>query len=224
MRACKAQFEEAVIARGDAMIFGHNNNVTVGAAVFHVQTEDWGEAHALIDTTVYWRGRVLHRRTNSYLDLLPLDPEKEKALKLRVDQQHSATIEELRSGALKLPALPDQGSPESPAPAEGPALALELVNARSWLAGKRATLQVAVRRSDTGNPLEGARVIARMEGANERVEFSADTGSDGMAQLGFDMPRLTSAEPALVIQASYGQARGHLRFHLRAKPQAPVAG
>lgn len=205
------------------MIFGHNNTVNVGAIALHVQTEDWGEAHALIDTTVYWRGRVLHRRTNSYVDLLPLDPEKVQALKQRVDQQHSATIEELRSGVLKLPALPEHGGPESPAPT-APALALELLNARTWLTGKRATLQVAVRRSNTGDPVEGARVLARMEGATEPVEFSGDTGRDGMAQLAFDMPRLTSAEPALVIQASYGQAGGHLRFHLRAKPPAPVAG
>ena|SRR5215469_12507320 len=205
------------------MILGHNNNVNVGAMAFHVQTEDWGEAHALIDTTVYWRGRVLHRRTNSYVDLLPLDAEKEKALKLRVDQQHSATIDELRSGTLQLPALPDHGSPESPRPTAG-SLRLELVNARSWLTGKRATLQVAVRRSDTGDPIAGARVIARMEGASESTEFSGDTGSDGMTQLGFDMPRLTSAQPALVIQASCGPACGHLRFHLRAKPPAPIAG
>lgn len=206
------------------MILGHNNNVHVGAMAFHVQTEDWGEGHALIDTTVYWRGRVLHRRTNSYMDLLPLDAEKEKVLKLRVDQQHSATIEELRSGTLKLPPLPDHSRPGSPPPTAGPALALELVNARSWLTGKRATLQVAVRRSDTGDPIMGARVIARMEGASESTEFSGDTGSDGMAQVGFDMPRLTSAEPALVIQASCGQACGHLRFHLRAKSPAPSAG
>lgn len=210
------------MARGETMLSGHNNNVNVGAIAFHVQTEDRGAPHALIDTTVYWRGRVLHRRTYSYLDLLPLDPEKEKALRLRLDQQHSETIEELRSGTLRLPALPDHA--ESTAPTPGLALGLELVNARSWLAGKRATLQVAVRRSDTEDLIEGAHVRARMEGAAEHTEVSASTGSDGMAQLGFDMPRLTGAEPALVIEASYGQVRGHLRFHLRAKPQTPVAG
>lgn len=222
MRAGKPKLEQNVMARGEAMLPGHNNNVKVGAVAFHVQTEDRGQPHALIDTTVYWRGRVLHRRTYSYLDLLPLDPEKEKALRLRLDQQHSETIEELRSGTLRLPALPDQEAPPPPTP--GPALALELVNARSWLAGKRATLQVMVRRSGTQEPIEGARVTARMEGAAEPAEVSASTGRDGMAQLGFDMPRLTGEQPTLVIEASHGQVGGHLRFHLRAKPQTPVAG
>lgn len=208
------------------MLFGHNTNVSVGAIVVHVQTEDRGEAHALIDTTVYWRGQVLHRRTNSYLDLLPLDEQKQEALKVRLDQQHHTIVEEVRSGALQLPAPLETSAPAGGATARmpEPAITLVLVNARSWLAGKRATLQLAVRRSDTGNAIEGARVTARMEGAAEHTEFSTQTGSDGMAQLGFDMPKLVGAEPALVIEASSGKVRGHLRFQLRAKPKAPVAG
>ena len=55
------------------MVFGHNTNIKMGAVTFHVQTEDRGEAHALLDTTVYFHGRVLHRRTNNYYDLMPLD-------------------------------------------------------------------------------------------------------------------------------------------------------
>src|SRR6266481_1397034 len=67
------------------MLFGHNTNVKAGDTTYHVQTEDRGVAHALIDTTVYFRGRVLHRRTNNYFDLLPLDADRERELKLRVD-------------------------------------------------------------------------------------------------------------------------------------------
>src|SRR3981189_3461471 len=84
------------------MIFGHNTNVNVGARQYHVQTEDAGPSSALIDTTVYYRGRVLHRRTNNYLDLLPLDPQKEVTLKQRVDDQHRSVEDDLRSGVLKL--------------------------------------------------------------------------------------------------------------------------
>ena len=61
------------------MLFGHNTDVKVGESVYHVQTEDRGTANALIDTTVYCRGRVLHRRTNNYIDLLPLDPGREES-------------------------------------------------------------------------------------------------------------------------------------------------
>src|SRR5882724_4424003 len=84
------------------MLFGHNSNVKVGETVYHVQTEDRGTSHAVIDTMVYQSGRVLHRRANSYADLLPLDATREQALKERVSAQHHAVLDELRSGALKL--------------------------------------------------------------------------------------------------------------------------
>src|SRR5216683_7766101 len=95
------------------MLFGHNSNVKAGDATFHVQTEDRGTTNALIDTTVYFYGRVLHRRTNNYFDLLPLNADNEQALKLRLDQQHHAVIEEIRTGALHL-ALPREERASAP--------------------------------------------------------------------------------------------------------------
>src|SRR6266403_1141916 len=116
------------------MLFGHNSNVTVGADVVHVQTEDRGMGHGFIDTTVHWHGRVLHRRTHNYLDLLPLDGEKESALKARLDDQHRAVIEEIRTGALKLtfpapPVAPQKQVPLAPntRPPVPAALKVELI-------------------------------------------------------------------------------------------------
>src|SRR5260370_1923445 len=127
------------------MLFGHNSNVTVGADVVHVQTEDRGTGHASIDTTVHWHGRVLHRRTNNYMDLLPLDGEKENTLKARVDDQHRAVIEEIRTGALQLtfpapPALPRKDVPLAPnAPPAAPAqVYVELIIVQTWPYGQRA--------------------------------------------------------------------------------------
>lgn len=205
------------------MLFGHNTNVTAGAITYHVQTEDRGASHALIDTTVYFRGHVLHRLTNNYFDLLPLDPGREQALKLRLDAQHRAVVEEIRSGVLKL-AVPREG--HVPAPEVVPAqnvLLVELINAKSWLSGKRATLQVSVRTKEKGDAVGKARVTARVEGASEAHEVATETGNDGRAQLEFDMPRLADAEPVLIIEAVNGNAKGHLRFHLRAKPRVPAA-
>ena len=84
------------------MLFGHNSNVTVGTELVHVQTEDRGANHAFIDTTVHWKGRVLHRRTNNYQDLLPLEAERETAVKTSMDEQHRGEIEEIRSRAIQL--------------------------------------------------------------------------------------------------------------------------
>jgi hypothetical protein len=207
------------------MLFGHNSNVTVGADVVHVQTEDRGSGHAFIDTTVHWHGRVLHRRTNNYLDLLPLDGEKENALKARLDNQHRAVIEEIRTGTLKLtfpapPAVPQKRVPLTPnaRPAAPSLLKVGLLNAKTWLSGKHATLQLKVRDA-AGNAVAGAETKARVEGAESPAEFSTLTGNDGGAMLQFEMPRLSGAEVALVIEASRDGAKGHLRFQLRAKPR-----
>ena len=43
------------------------------------------------------------------------------------------------------------------------------------------------------------------------------------AQLEFDMPRVSGADPALVIEAMHGDAKGHLRFQLKARPKVPAA-
>ena len=208
------------------MLFGHNSNVKAGDTTYHVQTEDRGATNALIDTTVYFRGRVLHRRTNNYFDLLPLNAESEQALKQRLDEQHRTVIEELRTGALHL-ALPqdEKDSALTAAPDSAAAhkvLLLELINAKTWLSGKRALLQVTVR-NQTNQAVEGARVTARVDGAAEISEYASETGPFGHAQFEFDMPQLSGADPALLIEALHGNARGHLRFQLRTKPRVPSA-
>lgn len=210
------------------MAFGHNSNVTVASDTYHVQTEERGIAHALIDTTVYLRGRVMHRRTNSFSDLLPLNPEREQALKLRVDTQHRSVVDEIRSGKLRLgagnevktSAAQTAGSPSAASAAD---LRLELLNAKTWLLGKHASLQISV--NDHANkPVERATVMARVEGAAEPAAFSAETNLLGRAKVEFDMPPLAGPEVALVVEASKGKARGVLRFQLRAKPRVPSAG
>jgi hypothetical protein len=205
------------------MVFGHNSNLKIANATFHVQTEDRGESHALIDTTVYHQGRVIHRRTNNYFDLLPLDEDRREALKLRLEDQHRTVIAEIRNGTVQLAVPPGNHSLPAPehavrAPGEPKALRLELTNANSWLSGKRARLLLVVREQN-GNPVSGARLSVQVEGGERVVPVSAQTSADGQARVEFEMPQLTAATAALVIYAESRSAQGHLRFALRAKPR-----
>ncbi len=222
MRRAAVRLAGSVKSADSHMLFGHNSNVKIGEMLYHVQTEDRGTSHAVIDTMVYHSGRVLHRRANSYADLLPLDASREEDLKRRVSAQHQAVLEELRSGTLKLaqhamPAAPSAGGARD-------SLSLELLNAKNWLAGRRATLQVLVSQKGNGIAVSGARVTARIEGTAEPAQYSTATGLDGKAQLAFDMPSLAGAECALVIEANNGKAQARLHFQLRAKPKVPAAG
>jgi len=207
------------------MVFGHNSNLKLGNVTFHVQTEDRGVAHALLDTTVYYHGRVLHRRTNNYFDLLPLNEDREQALKLRLEEQHRTVMDEIRSGALQLaipsePALPQSAtSPHSNLATSAP-LHLELVNAKNWLVGKHAKLHARVKHAD-GAAVAGAPVTATFEGAAAEHVFQSRTDEQGDAIIEFDLPRITGAEPALVLRVEHNGAEGHLRFALKAKPRVP---
>jgi hypothetical protein len=212
------------------MVFGHNTNLKVGNLTFHLQTEDRGASHALIDTTVYYHGRVLHRRTNNYFDLLPLNEDSEQALKLRLDEQHRTVIEEIRSGKLQLsiPPLVDAAHPaEQPVAgtaaqplqaAEPRRLLLELTNAKSWLSGKHAKLQVSVREPG-GEPVLGAQIKVEIEGSENGDAHLGQTGAQGQAQIEFDMPLINGPEAALVIHAENSAGKGQLRFALRTKPR-----
>ena len=229
------------------MVFGHNTNVKIGAVTYHVQTEDRGEAHALIDTTVYYQGRVLHRRTNNYFDLLPANEDRKQALKLRVDEQHHTVLEEMQSGLLQLAipqpvvhlATPVESLEDTSAgPGEqqdaidvstapqiqetesvGPRrLYIELMNAKSWLAGKQATLQISVREED-GDPVSNAKIAVHIDGSDQHQTYSGYSGVYGQAQIDFEMPKISSADAAMVIRAEEGTGTGQLRFALRAKPK-----
>jgi hypothetical protein len=220
------------------MVFGHNSNLKLGSNTLHVQTEDRGATHALIDTTVYFQGRVLHRRTNNYHDLLPMNEANQQALKSRVDEQHRTVLEAIRSGELQL-AIPQPTSASANAApghshstgtnseklpvvaAQPPKLVLELLNARSWLSGKHATLHVVVK-EEGGVNIAGASVTAEIEGSAGHAPFSSHTGEGGQATIVFEMPKLTGAEPALVIRAEVNKATAQLRFSLRAKPRVPA--
>lgn len=197
------------------MLFGHNTNVSVGDSLFHVQTEARGEAQALIDTTVYFRGQVLHRRTNNYSDLLPLDAQKEAVLKRRVDEQHRSVEDDLRSGAVALPAETRSAAPQMPE------LRVELLNAKNWLNGKRASLQVIVQ-DRTGKPAANASISARMEGTAEPVQASSLSDVEGRALLEFDIPQVAGVEAALVVEAERESAKGQLRCQLKARPKVPA--
>ena len=163
---------------------------------------------------------MLHRRTNSYFDLLHLDSDREQALKLRLDEQHRTVLEEMRAGVIQLsiPRAEGPAGETAAIPPEPPAMAevrrklrVELTNAKSWLTGKRASLQVSVN-EENGEPVARAKVEAQIEGSVEPLVYSAEAGESGQAQI----------DAALAIRAVKQDGEGQLRFALRAKPKMPT--
>jgi hypothetical protein len=199
------------------MLFGHNTNVVVGNQHYHVQTEDRGVANAVLDTTVYLCGRVVHRRKGNYSDLLPLEPGKESILKQRIDEQHAVVEQELRTGVLK---FAETAAGLNPAPTV-PELRVELLNSASWVKGKHASLQLRVT-DPVGNPSANASIVVRMDGGTAPVNASGTSAVDGTVGVEFEMPALAGTEATLMVEACAGATKGHLRFQLRARPKVPA--
>ncbi|HYL09721.1 MAG TPA: hypothetical protein VEU31_03205 [Candidatus Acidoferrales bacterium] len=218
------------------MNLGHSSNVHIGDAVYHVQTEDRGADHPFIDTTVYASGRVLHRRTTSYYDVLNMDGDLQETLRKRVEDQHHSVIEELRSGALKLapPSAPVGKAPQTPsgaagssspsvqqllgvAPPEG--ISVKLLNAASWASAGKARLHIEVRTKESAHPQAGAKIQVTLEGAQTPTHHEAETNEAGVADVQFGLPKLGPEGGTLVIRASFASAGDELRFQL--KPRSP---
>ncbi len=200
------------------MSLGFNSNVRLGGTVYHVQTEERGSDHPFIDTTVYASGRVLHRRTTSYHDLLGSDKADRAALQQRVEKQHSAVIEELRAGTLALEA---ETPPSKKIPRPGkPGIEVQLLNFSSWLIAGAANLQIEVRVRKTNKPAAGVLVEAALEGAQEPSRFEVRANERGYATLNFPLPKIGHGDATLVIRASGLLGRDEIRYRLKPKGRA----
>ena len=200
------------------MIFGYNTDVKAGDTVYHVQTEDRGEKHPVIDSVIYMGGRIVDRRRTSYQ---PGETTPEQ-LQEMVKQQHRELVEAIRGGTYVPPEKPPpQAAPAkqpAPAPSAPASAALELTNARDIEQDGRLLFRLQVRDRANGQPLASVVVRAVLApGEDQETRGEATASAEGTAEIHFDSP---SAEEALVLfQAASGGASEVLKFRLLRDPE-----
>jgi len=201
------------------MSSGFNTDVHVGDQVFHVQTEDRGPSHPVIDTAIYQHGRILHRRTTRYDHLTVSVEFGEGALRERVEHQHRGVIDELRSGALasEIAAAAEQA-------ARPGGIQVQLLNPQSWLSAGNVALDVEILRRADQQPQAGAQVEAAIEGALSDGQHAATSDDHGRVRLEFPLPPLGKGDLALVIRAKTGAAKEEIRFSMRSRHKNSPAG
>ena len=198
------------------MSSGFNTDVQIGSEVFHVQTEDRGPAHSVIDTVVYQDGRVLHRRSSNYRHFAESEEFDHEGLRDRVEEQHRSVIEDLRSGVLE-PQIAAAAATQDGRPG---GIQMQLLNPASWLTGGHIFLDVElVRRADRG-PQPGVEVQAFIDGAIEDKRYSEMTDSQGRARLRFSLPPLGKGDLTLVIRAATPSGNDELRFAMRSRAKS----
>jgi hypothetical protein len=80
------------------MITGFNTDVDYNGCVYHVQTEDRGMDHPIIESLVYTGGEIVASRKNPYTDLVASGCYSEEALMRRMEAQHRELMREIRDG------------------------------------------------------------------------------------------------------------------------------
>lgn len=195
------------------MVFGFNTDLRVGNTVYHVQTEDRGPGNPVIDTTIYHKGRILHRRASSYREFLESPEFSKQVLRERLEAQHRAVLEELQSGALSFAA------PEAAAPPPASPLQVELLNPATWLSSGTATLKLQVRVRESGEPAAESALRVIVSGPHGPIEFSGKADRNGAAEITFPLPRLGGGGMELVVRAKSAAGDGELRYALRPKPR-----
>jgi hypothetical protein len=200
------------------MSSGFNTDVRIGAQIFHVQTEDRGPTHPVIDSLVYYNGQILHRRSSSYQEFVATHGLSEEQLRERVEQQHRGVIEALRSGALdgEIAAAAQKASRAS-------GIQAQLLNPSSWLSGGHVSLDIEILRRGDRQPEPGAYVEAAIEGALEDVRHSGTSDDLGRVKIEFPLPPLGKGELALVIRAKTDAGKDEVRFTMRSRVKAPPA-
>ena len=81
----------------NTVITGYNTDVKHGNRVFHIQTEDKGEANPFIESHVYVGGEIIGTRRTPYAELLQ-DGRDDHALQELMEQQHRTMIAAIQRG------------------------------------------------------------------------------------------------------------------------------
>jgi hypothetical protein len=194
------------------MSSGFNTDVHINDHVFHVQTEDRGPSHPVIDTVVYQYGRILHRRSSNYEHFLSSAEFTAEGLRERVEEQHRQVMDDLREGAL---AQQIAGALELATRTGG--IQVQLLNPTSWLEGGNVKLDVEIVRRADRQPLAGAQVEAAIEGAAEVARHAGTSDDQGRVRIGFPLPPLGKGDLALVINARADAGKDEIRFAMRSR-------
>ena len=202
------------------MSSGFNTDIKVGDQVFHVQTEDRGPSHPIIDTAVYQNGRILHRRALNYSEMAEAASFTPEELRRRVEEQHRAVIADIRSGALDSEIASASAATNANRP---PGIQLQLLNPGSWLSAGKVSLEVEVSRRADRQPQVGANVEAFIEGALDDTRHPGTSDEQGRVRIQFSLPPLGKGDLTLVIHAKADSWKDEIRFAMRSRQRESPA-
>jgi hypothetical protein len=173
----------------------------------------------VIDTAVYQNGRVLLRRSSNYQEFAASAEFTPEGVRQRVEEQHRAIIQDLRSGAISISAPPEAEKPRSSS-----GIQVQLLNPQSWLSAGKISLDLEIVRRSDRQPRPGAFIEAGIEGSASSDRHTGTSDDQGRARIQFPLPQLGKGDLTLVILASADGDRDELRFVMRSREKPKPTG
>jgi hypothetical protein len=100
------------------VITGFNTDVKHRNRVFHIQTEDKGEANPYVESLVYVGGEILATKRTSYAEVIKTTGRDDHAVQDLMEQQHRTMIAAIQRGRFDAPnggvQVPEGMSPSAP--------------------------------------------------------------------------------------------------------------
>ncbi len=195
-----------------AMSSGFNTDVHVGDQIFHVQTEDRGPSHPVIDTAVYQHGRILHRLASDYQEFAGSTEFSADGLRERVKSSTEG------SSRICAPVCLTRKSPRRWSSQFAPAefRCSSSIPRPGWPEGSVLLDVEIVRRADR-QPQAGAQVEAAIEGAAQAARHAGVSDDRGRVRIEFPLPPLGKGNLALVIHAQADAGKDEIRFSMRSR-------
>lgn len=81
------------------VLTGYNTDIEFSGTVYHVQTEDKGQANPLVESLVYTSGEILYTRRTPYHDLIAEEIDK-GAVATLMERQHRTIVQAVEAGGV----------------------------------------------------------------------------------------------------------------------------
>jgi len=211
------------------VITGYNTDVKHDGKVFHVQTEDKGANHPILETLVYVSGgRIIASKQYSYASLVKDGKCNEKEVAVLLESQHRQVMRWIQGGKF------DEGGP----PPFGSTIVsdrtfdevvLEFIKSQSGAepieivpkgdakpaAGSDFAIHVLVKSAVSATPAGGAAVSAliRVKESDPEKIFSDKAGADGVVSGMVGIPA-KAKDGFLMLEARHGAQVATMEFRI----------
>jgi hypothetical protein len=201
------------------MITGHNTDIVYNGIIYHVQTEDRGKGNPVIETLVYKGGEILEAFRTSYEESVADGYDEQKIIAL-IEKQHKSVIWEIKGGKYdKQAALMSDPLAEGiidtkktldqvileylAAEEQKERIQLDVKSPADLVEGSTVTLKISTRSSTTGEPMKGAKIIAKIISTVKKPlnVHEGKTDKHGALSIEFAIPEFPDGSAALLVQA-----------------------